>query len=237
MGDFRNRLFEYQFDISHEMESTISGLDVTFDKDKYFDVITDEIVSLNDLWSLISTQYQEKLESADDKTFFRFFIPDILNFDLLDDSKDFDSKITSKNIIKFLRNLRTLVKTMNWVFTMTIDKNVLKSQAILNYFIKMSDLVFEIKSFSDSEYKFLDYQGTIQILKQPAINGLIGHKSSHDIYVFKSDRRKFLIETVHLQPEEESSTNNSENLNTKESQSKPALLWSSKPSTKDPLDF
>ena len=101
---------------------------------------------------------------------------------------------------------------------------MLKSQTILNYFIKMSDLVFDFKSFSDTDYKFLDYQGTIQILKHPAINGLIGHKSNHDIYVFKSDRRKFTIETVHLEPEAESSNKGSESSIANESQKGSSML-------------
>ena len=113
LGDFKNRDFEYQFDISHEMDTSISGLNVKINKDKYFHVISDEIVSLNDLWRSISTQYQENLESADDQTFLRYFIPDILNYDLFDDTQNVESEITPKNIIKFMRNLRTLVKTMN----------------------------------------------------------------------------------------------------------------------------
>mmetsp|Transcript_34371 Transcript_34371/g.39730 ORF Transcript_34371/g.39730 Transcript_34371/m.39730 type:complete len:202 (+) Transcript_34371:227-832(+) len=111
--DFKRADFEYQFDITHEMTSTVSGLNVNIDIDKYFSVIDEETVSLNDLWTSICTQYQEKLESADDHTFFRYFIPDFLNFELFEEVKDVESEITLKNVVKFLRNLRTLVRTMN----------------------------------------------------------------------------------------------------------------------------
>lgn len=129
------------------------------------------------------------------------------------------------------------------MFTLTINKDSFKSKAMLNYFIKYSDLVLDFKSFSDSSEKFLDYQGSIQILKQPTINGLIGHKADHDIYVFKSDKRKFAIDVIHMDPEDGQSAPTDTTKSTKEESGKKKpgdatiALCSSKPSDKNPLDF
>lgn len=85
---------------------------------------------------------------------------------------------------------------------LTIDRASLSSNAMLNYFIKYSDLVLEVKSFSDTPDKFLNYQGTIQLLKQPVINGLLGHRAQHDIYVFKSEKKLFKVDVIHMDPED-----------------------------------
>lgn len=113
MNDFKNRICEYQFDLGHVMTSMISGHNIAINKDKYFHVVDDQFISLNELWKSICTQYQDKLESAEDESFFRFFIPNFLNFDLYDEDKDIKTENSDKNIVKFLRNLRPLVKTMN----------------------------------------------------------------------------------------------------------------------------
>jgi len=237
VSDFKNRKFDYQFDLSHAMTSMISGHNIPIDKDKYFNVVEDQFTGLNELWESICNQYQDKLESADDESFFRFFLPNFLNLDLFDEDENLESEYTSKNVIKFLRNLRVLVNTMNCVFTITIDIDSLKSNSLLNYFIKYSDLVLDIKSFSDTKDKFLDYQGSIRILKQPAMNGLIGHQAEQDIYVFKSDKKNFLIETIHMDPEDESNDVDGEKKSKETKKDEKAVLCSSKPNVKDPLDF
>lgn len=220
------------------MDSKISGHNIPIDKDKYFNVVDQQYTNLNELWDSICQQYQDKLESAEDESFFRFFIPNFLNFDLYTEDEDIEAQTSHKNVVKFLRNLRTLVKTMNCVFTITIDRDSLKSNAMLNYFIKYSDLVLDMKSFSDSKDKFLDYQGSIQILKEPTINGLIGNKSDHDIYVFKSDKKRFKIEVIHMDPDDDQPEKSGDKTKDDSSQKTASTtLWSSNPSTKDPLDF
>jgi len=231
-SDFKNRKCEYQFDLSHGMTSMISGHNIPINKEKYFNVVEDQFEGLNQLWESICQQYLDKQEFADDQSFFKFFIPNFLNLDLFENDDSLDQEYSCKNIIKFLRNLRALVNTMNGVFTLTIDRKSLKSNSLLNYFIKYSDLVIDLKSFSDSEDKFLDYQGSLRILKQPAINGLVGHQAEQDIYVFKSDKKKFIIETIHMDPEEDN-----EEVEKKDEPKVPGGLCSTNPSVNDPLDF
>lgn len=113
MSDFKNKPCDYQFDLSHVMGTAISGHNLPIQKDKYFHIVDEEFISLNELWTSICTQYQDKLESAEDQSFFRFFIPNFLNFDLYEDDKDIAIENSERNVVKFLRNLRSLVKTMN----------------------------------------------------------------------------------------------------------------------------
>lgn len=187
------------------MTPMISGHNIAISKDKYFNVVNDQFSSLDALYESICHQYQDKLESADDQSFFRFFIPNFLSFDQYDEDVDRENGYSSKEIVKFLKDLKYLVSTMNCVFTITIDRSVLDSDAMLNYFIKFSDLVLEMKSFTDSPDKFLDYQGSIKLLKQPSINGLIGQNNKVDtnIFVFKSDKKAFKIDTIHMDPEDD----------------------------------
>ncbi|CAI2370676.1 unnamed protein product [Moneuplotes crassus] len=236
-SDFRNRKCDYQFDLSHTMTDMISGHNIPINKDKYFNVVEEQFLSLNELWESICVQYQDKLESADDESFFRIFLPNFLNLDLYEETSDLEKEYSCKNVIKFLRSLRTLANTMNSVITITIDKESLKSNALLSYFIKFSDLVLDLKSFSDSQDEFLDYQGSIRILKQPAINGLVGHKADQDIYVFKSDKKNFKIETIHMDPEVDTKKDNTTKEEDGQSSGTTSVLCSSKPSNKDPLDF
>jgi hypothetical protein len=200
INDFKNRTCDYQFDLSHTMTPMISGHNVPISKDKYFNVIDEQFTSLDSLYESICSQYEERLESADDQAFFRFFIPNFLSFDQYDEDADYQSGYSSKNIVKFLKDLKHLVSTMNCVFTITIDRTSLESNAILNYMIKFSDLVLELKSFSDSPDSFIDYQGFIKLLKQPCTNGLVGQNNKEDtnIFVFKSDKKSFKVETIHM---------------------------------------
>lgn len=236
VSDFRNRKCDYQFDLSHTMTDMISGHNIPIDKEKYFNVVEEQFLGLNELWESICVQYQEKLETADDQSFFRFFLPNFLDLSFYDDNEDVKREYSARNIVKFLRNLRALSTTMNAVFTITIDKQSLSNNSILNYLIKYSDLVLDVKSFSDSEDSFLDYQGSIRILKQPSINGLIGHKADQDIYVFKSDKRHFKIETIHMDPEEDSKPKEDPNPTPNQTQPASTQICTSKPSS-DPLDF
>ena len=176
LSDFQNR-YEYQFDLSHEMTDNISGLNIPINKDKYFRVVESDD-SLEDFGcsqlldiNTYADKYLEILESPEDQSFFRFIVPDFMNLEMLDNQSKKNFK--PSKIIKFLKSLRTLVRTMNAVFTLTIDRSNFESDKLLNYFLKYSDQVISMKSFADSPDKFLDYQGTIQLLKQPTLNGLI----------------------------------------------------------------
>jgi hypothetical protein len=53
------------------------------------------------------------------------------------------------------------------------------------------------------ELKIGEYDGTIRLLKQPRIHGLIGHLSEFDVYALRVRKGKtgIAIEKIHLEPE------------------------------------
>lgn len=60
-----------------------------------------------------------------------------------------------------------------------------------------------------------DYDGTIKILKQPKLHGLISHLAEFDIYALKlKGKSGITIERIHLEPEEDRSAQD-ENLQQK----------------------
>jgi hypothetical protein len=61
--------------------------------------------------------------------------------------------------------------------------------------------------------KFGEYDGTLKIMKQPKINGLICNLSEFDIYALKlKGKSGIVVEKIHLEPEE-SREGQDENLN------------------------
>jgi hypothetical protein len=64
--------------------------------------------------------------------------------------------------------------------------------------------VLKLTSFKEhQELKIGEYDGTIKLLKQARIHGLMSHLSPFDIYALKLQKGKtgITIEKIHLEPE------------------------------------
>ena len=80
----------------------------------------------------------------------------------------------------------------------------------------------KLTSFQEhTELKIGEYDGTIQIVKQPRLNGLICPPLSHfDIYALKlKGKQNIVVELIHLEPETDR-TGQDENLEQKGAGSK-----------------
>jgi len=76
-------------------------------------------------------------------------------------------------LIQFLRNLKALIRSSNAVCLISVDEDVL-SKYIINSILYLADSVLKITSFKDfTERKIGEYDGTISIIKQPKLHGLI----------------------------------------------------------------
>jgi len=51
--------------------------------------------------------------------------------------------------------------------------------------------------------KIGEYDGTLKLLKQPKINGLISHFASTDIFALKVKKGVLQVEEIHLDPEQD----------------------------------
>ena len=52
--------------------------------------------------------------------------------------------------------------------------------------------------------KLGEYDGTIKLLKQPKIHGLISHLSEFDIYALRlKGKTGIVVEKIHLEPEDD----------------------------------
>jgi len=106
-------------------------------------------------------------------------------------------------MIRFLRNLKSLVKSLNGVCFISCDESLL-TPFLINNIIYLSDLSLKITSFKDYiEMEIGEYDGTLKLLKQPKIHGLISSIGDFDIYGLKlKGKSSIVIEKIHLEPEE-----------------------------------
>ena len=123
----------------------------------------------------------------------------------------------------------------------SIDSASIPSKALLNYLIKYSDLVLKINSFDGSdaspELKKL-YNGTLQIMKQPALNGLRSFKAKFDLYAFKSERKSFKVEPIYFEPEDGDAPDPTKHKSKDtESPGLASTLCAPNPQTKQQFDF
>lgn len=90
------------------------------------------------------------------------------------------------------------------VCVISVDPELL-SQRIQANLQNLADVVLKLTSFMEhTELKIGEYDGTIQLLKQPRLHGLICPPlSPFDIYALKLQKGKtgILIENIHLEPE------------------------------------
>ena len=106
-------------------------------------------------------------------------------------------------MVRFLKNLKALIRASNAVCIVSVDRELLSPKIFQNLEC-LGDIVVQLTSFKEhSELKIGEYDGTIKLLKQPRLNGLISHLSPFDIYALKLAKGKtgISIEQIHLEPE------------------------------------
>lgn len=89
-------------------------------------------------------------------------------------------------VIRFLRNLKTLARASNMIVLISVDANLVSEQ-IQHSLEYVGDCVLKLTSFKEhTELKIGEYDGTIQLLKQPRLHGLICPPlAPFDIYALK----------------------------------------------------
>ena len=76
-------------------------------------------------------------------------------------------------LVRFLRNLKTLVRATNCVCVISVEEALLPN-FLTNNLVCLADQVLQVTSFKDhAEMKIGDYDGTLKLLKHPKIHGLI----------------------------------------------------------------
>lgn len=72
----------------------------------------------------------------------------------------------------------------------SVDQDLLSTKIVNNLWY-LGDIVFKLTSFKEhAELKIGEYDGTINILKQARLNGLISYMSPFDIYALKLSKGK-----------------------------------------------
>jgi PAXNEB protein len=113
-------------------------------------------------------------------------------------------KVSDLDVIKFLRNLKSLVKQLNGVCLISLDQDLL-SAYLTSHLTFLADSVFKLTSFKDhQEMKIGEYDGTIKLVKQPRVHGLVSWLSEFDIYaVTLKGKTGMVVERIHLEPEDD----------------------------------
>ncbi len=71
----------------------------------------------------------------------------------------------SQATIRFLKCLKTLIRSTNCVCIVSVEEQLLPPQ-IKNHLVSLADSVLSITSFKDhAEMKISDYDGTLKLLK------------------------------------------------------------------------
>lgn len=144
-------------------------------------------------------QIQNNLATENDDRIFRLLLPNFSMF--LRDNSD------EHALIRFLRHLKALVRSLNGVCLISLDEDLM-SKSMVGHIVYLADTVLKLTSFKDhQEMKIGDYDGTVKILKQPKLHGLISHMSEFDIYALrlKAGKTGIAVEKIHLDPEEDRS--------------------------------
>ena len=144
-------------------------------------------------------QIQNNLATENDDRIFRLLLPNFSMF--LRDNSD------EHALIRFLRHLKALVRSLNGVCLISLDEDLM-SKSMVGHIVYLADTVLKLTSFKDhQEMKIGDYDGTVKILKQPKLHGLISHMSEFDIYALrlKAVKTGIAVEKIHLDPEEDRS--------------------------------
>ena len=139
--------------------------------------------------------------------------------------------------VRFLRSLKALVRSLNGVCLISVDEELL-GKSLSNHLTFIADSVFKLTSFKDHlEMKIGDYDGTIKLIKQPRLHGLISTLSEFDIYALRlKGKSGIIVEKIHLEPEDDRSAQD-ENLQQKGAGSKKVSSVQCNPTKSHQLDF
>mmetsp|Transcript_18639 Transcript_18639/g.25145 ORF Transcript_18639/g.25145 Transcript_18639/m.25145 type:complete len:118 (+) Transcript_18639:2089-2442(+) len=109
-----------------------------------------------------------------------------------------------------------MVRATNCVCLISVQESLLGEHLVSNLKY-LADQVLQVSSFKDNaEMRIGDYDGTLRMLKQVRINGLICPPIPEtDTFAIKlSLKQGLIIERIHLEPEEDRADQD-ENLNQK----------------------
>ena len=177
----RGLSIQYKFDNSKPMASTVqNSLSHKLDKDECLTLIQFDnecyekdptTHPLHRLWETICEQMQAKLGGEDDDRIFRLVLPDFNLFipQLMDQAQAVHQFYTSC-LIRFLKNLKALVRASNCACLVSVDPGLLpltqgepRVQANLE---NLADVILQLTSFKEqAELKIGDYDGTIKLQK------------------------------------------------------------------------
>jgi len=113
-----------------------------------------------------------------------------------------DKRNSDSEAIRFFRSLKTLIRQTNGTLLLTVDESMVSPFLMSNIFY-LADSVLKLTSFRDHpEMKFGEYDGTLRLLKQPRLNGIISAPlSEFDVYAVRLKRSGLVFERIHLEPE------------------------------------
>jgi len=215
----RGLSIQYKFDNSKPMAATVQNSPshklnkednltlIQFDNECYGKDASKH--PLHCLWETICEGMQQKLENEEDDRIFRLVLPDFNLFipQLMDQSMALH-QFHCTALIRFIKNLKSLVRASNCTCLVSVDPNLLpltqgqpRVQANLE---NLADLVLQLTSFKEqAELKIGDYDGTIKLVKQVRLHGLLSGLAPFDIYALKLLKGKtgIVVETIHLEPE------------------------------------
>nr|XP_045013069.1 elongator complex protein 4 isoform X2 [Jaculus jaculus] len=111
----------------------------------------------------------------------------------------------SHNLTKFLYVLRGLLRTSLSACIITVPTYLTMNKAVIARVTNLSDTVIGLESFIGSEREtnplYKDYHGLIHIRQIPRLNNLTCDESAVKDLAFKSKRKLFTIERLHLPPD------------------------------------
>lgn len=78
------------------------------------------------------------------------------------------------------------------------------NKEMANHLVFLADQVLKLTSFKDhSELKIGEYDGTIRLVKQPRVHGLLSTLSDFDVYALRlKGKTGIVVEKIHLEPED-----------------------------------
>ncbi|TNV73412.1 hypothetical protein FGO68_gene145 [Halteria grandinella] len=188
----------YRFDNSREMGTSFANSQshqLHKEELTIFHSFNSEETSLVALWEQIVEQVQNQLASESDDRVVRILMP---SFHLFSEGR------SVKEMVKFLRSLKALVRSLNGVCLISVDEELL-SKPLAAHLFYHSDSLISLTSFKDHlESKLGDYDGTLKLLKQPRIHGFLSTLSEFDIYALRlKGKTGIIVEKIHLEPEED----------------------------------
>ena len=109
-----------------------------------------------------------------------------------------------KTLLRFFQSLKALVRSSPALCFISVPSH-LHASSFNQKLRHLADTVFSIQSFSGSGNPvseiFQDFTGMFNVIKLPHLNSLIFPVPENPTFVFVRQRRRLIIETIHLPPE------------------------------------